>query len=128
MLCHSPLMPVMFKFVGVTKYVFFKPKISFSYTLYIACSLTNEQITLALNSTNCISLLKYVNGQCLSKFSKVSVTCHSAAYNAQVSLKYSEKEVSTVCFDIQNVHTNPLKGISHFRAEILKPKIMTAFW
>jgi len=22
----------------------------------------------------------------------------------------------------------PLKGIRHFRAEILKPKVMTAFW
>lgn len=36
MLCHSPLTPVMFQFVGVTKYVFFKPKISFSDTLYFA--------------------------------------------------------------------------------------------
>ena len=79
MLCYSPLMPVMFQFVGVTKYVFFKPKISLSDTLYFAHSVTNEQIRLFLNSTNCLSLLKYVNGQCLSKFSKESLMCHRAA-------------------------------------------------
>jgi len=83
---------------------------SFSDTLYSAYSVTNEQIRLFLNSTNCLSLLKYVNGQCLSKFSKVSVMCHSAADIVCITnkfiLKYSEKEVSSICFDIWNVHTS----------------------